>query len=148
MTIASPRPRASLSGRRRLTVAVVVVFAALGYLLYEGLGNAVVYFRTADEAVRDKARLGARRFRIEGIVQPGTVRQDADGKSVDFDIAANGVTVAVVHSGDPPELFRPDVPVVLEGRWGADHFASDRIMIRHSADYRGRHPERVKDYPR
>ncbi len=34
-----------------------------------------------------------------------------------FTIAFNGVEVPVVHDGDPPELFEPGIPVVLEGHW-------------------------------
>ena len=40
--------------------------AVVGIRLFEGLGNATVYFKTADEAVRDRASMGTRRFRIEG----------------------------------------------------------------------------------
>jgi hypothetical protein len=38
------------------------------------------------------------------------------------------------------------VPVVLEGRWGGDYFASELIMIKHSETYRQENPARVKDY--
>jgi cytochrome c-type biogenesis protein CcmE len=49
----------------------------------------------------------------------------------------------VRHDGDPPELFKPDIPVVLEGRWAGPVFASDRIIVKHTADYRAKHPDRV-----
>ena len=51
-----------------------------------------------------------------------------------------------MHEGDPPELFQPGIPVVLEGRWSGDHFASDRIMVKHSEQYKAGNPDRVKDY--
>jgi len=62
-------------GRRRLIIAGVVVLAALGFLVVRGLGNATLYFRTADEAVAQKQQLGDKRFRIEGSVVDGTVRE-------------------------------------------------------------------------
>jgi cytochrome c-type biogenesis protein CcmE len=40
-------------------------------------------------------------------------------------------------------LFKVGIPVVLEGRFQGDHFASDRIMVKHTADYIAKHPERV-----
>ena len=40
-------------------------------LTLQGLGNATEYFRTADQAVASKGMLGTRRFRIEGMVDPG-----------------------------------------------------------------------------
>lgn len=143
-TTTTPRPRARLGNRRRVTIAVVVLLTAIGALLYQGLSNAATYFYTADQAVAHRADLGTRRFRIEGTVVPGSVR--IAGAAVDFAIANNGTTVNVVHTGGQPELFKPDVPVVLEGRWDGSLFASDLIMIRHSATYTNQHPDRVKDY--
>ena len=127
--------------RRRLWLAGIVVLGALGFLVFQGLGNATLYFRTADEAVAQKAELGDRRFRIEGDVVDGSVRQN--GNDVSFTLISKSVEVPVLHKGDPPELFRPGIPVVLEGRFEGDHFASDRILVKHSETYVAENPERV-----
>jgi len=127
--------------RRRLIIVGVIVLAALGFLVVRGLGNATLYFRTADEAVAQKQQLGTRRFRIEGNVVAGTVREV--GSSTAFNIESKGVVVPVDHQGDPPELFKPGIPVVLEGHFEGDSFASDRIMVKHSEDYVAKHPDRV-----
>ncbi len=127
--------------RRRLWLAGIVVLAALGFLVFQGLGNATLYFRTADEAVAQRDQLGDRRFRIEGDVVDGTVQQV--GNDVSFVLTSKNVEVPVRHKGDPPELFRPGIPVVLEGRFQGDHFSSDRIMVRHSETYVAENPERV-----
>ena len=134
-----------ITSRRRLVVAAVVVVAALGFLLYRGLGNATVYFRTADEAVAQRESLGDRRLRIEGTVVGGSVVES--GGNVAFRIENKAVQVPVVHHGDPPELFKPGIPVVLEGRFDGDHFASDRILVKHSETYVAEHPDRVTTVP-
>ena len=130
-----------IDSRRRLWLAGIVVLAALGFLVFQGLGNATLYFRTADEAVAQRAELGDRRFRIEGDVVDGSVQQV--GNDVSFILTSKSVEVPVRHKGDPPELFRPGIPVVLEGRFQGDHFSSDRIMVRHSETYVAENPERV-----
>jgi len=127
--------------RRRLWLAGAVVLGALGFLVFQGLGNATLYFRTADEAVAQRGQLGERRFRIEGDVVDGSVRQN--GNDVTFILTSKSVEVPVVHQGDPPELFRPGIPVVLEGRFQGDHFASDRILVKHSETYVAENPDRV-----
>ena len=132
-------------GRRRLIIAGLVVLAALGFLVVRGLGNATVYFRTADEAVAQKQQLGDRRFRIEGSVVGGSVQETSN--HVVFKIESKGVVVPVSHTGDPPELFKPTIPVVLEGHFEGDTFASDRIMVKHSEDYVAKHPSRVTAPP-
>ena len=129
----------------RLVVGGLVVVGALAFLLVR-LGDATLYFRTADEAVAQRDSLGDRRFRLEGVVVAGSVGQIGD--DVTFDVTENGATVPVRHTGDPPELFQPNIPVVLEGRFadGSDVFASDRIMVKHSESYREENPERTEDY--
>jgi cytochrome c-type biogenesis protein CcmE len=134
---------------RRLWIAGAVVLAALAFLLVQGLGNATLYFRTADEAAAQRDSLGTRRFRIQGDVLAGSVRQtgDAGDNLVAFTLTSRGATVPVLHQGDPPELFKPGIPVVLEGRFDGDHFASDRILVKHSETYVAEHPERVTTVP-
>ena len=139
----SATPRGNLGSRRRVLVATLIVLAAVAFLLTRALGDSVVYFRTASEAVADKNELGTRRFRIEGTVL-GDIHEVSN--TTRFTIAEKGVDVDVVHEGDPPELFQAGIPVVLEGHWQGDVFASDRIMVKHSEQYREKNPDRVKDY--
>ena len=139
------KPRGTFGSRRRLTVVAVVIVGALVFLVIQGLGNATVYFKTADEAVRDRAKLGTHRFRIEGTVVSGSERATGDNGLL-FAIAANGVTVPVIHHGDEPPLFKNQStppPVVLEGRFQGNTFSSDRIIVKHSETYTVQHPDRV-----
>jgi cytochrome c-type biogenesis protein CcmE len=131
--------------RRRLWLAGAVVVIALGVLVGQGLGNATLYFRTADEAVAQRDSLGERRFRIQGDVVDGSVSQV--GNDVTFTLTKNGVEVPVRHEGDPPELFQPGIPVVLEGRFDGPVFSSDRILVKHSETYTAENPERVRPSP-
>lgn len=128
--------------KRRLWLAGIVVVGALLYLVVQGLGNATLYFRTADEAVAQRASLGTRRFRIEGDVVDGSVHEV--GNEVSFILTSKNVQVPIQHKGDPPELFRPGIPVVLEGHFQGDYFASDRILVKHSSTYIAQNPDRVQ----
>jgi len=124
---------------KRTTIAIAAILLALGFLLFQGLGNATVYFKTVDEAVAQKPQLGVDRFRIEGTV----VDEPKDGR---FTIKGVMHSTAVVHTGDIPQLMQVGIPVVLEGRWATDHFASDRVMVKHTSEYREKNPDRVEDY--
>jgi cytochrome c-type biogenesis protein CcmE len=130
--------------RSRGAILLVVAFVVAGALLWQGLTNATVYFKTVDEALAERAELGDRRFRLEGLVEEGSV-EERDG-GVRFVVTENDAEIRVFHVGDPPELFRPDIPVVLEGRFAGDTFRSDRILVKHTEEYREDNPERVKDY--
>ncbi|HEX8803951.1 MAG TPA: cytochrome c maturation protein CcmE, partial [Acidimicrobiales bacterium] len=119
---------------------------ALVGLVYKGLSDATLYFRNADEAVAQRESLGDRRFRLQGTVVGDPARVDG---GVQFAVTYNGVSVDVRHVGDPPELFRTGIPVVLEGHWdqAGDVFDSDRILIKHDESYESRddYEERLRE---
>jgi cytochrome c-type biogenesis protein CcmE len=143
-TVGDPRP--PRRQRRRnpgAYVLLALIVAGIGYVIFQGLNNAALYYRNADEAVAQKESLGTRRFRVQGTVQEPVTKT---GNEVDFSIAFNGAVVPVHHTGgDPPELFKAGVPVVLEGHWDKSgaFFASDNILIKHSAEYKEQNPGRV-----
>lgn len=148
----SPRPSATpgvpQGARRRkpwVYGVLVLVALGLGVVVYQGLNSASLYFYNADEAVQQRPDLSDRRFRLQGTVQEGTVTTTGDG--VTFTVAYNGVDVRVRHQGDPPELFQPGIPVVLEGRWAAagDEFDSDLIRVKHSEQYVANNGDRIED---
>lgn len=146
-----PRPPGA---RRRLWLLAGVMVAALGFLLFQGLSSATLYFKTADEALAERADLGERRFRLEGLVVEGSVSEsvalaglDDRETVVDFTVRGDqGGLVDVVHDGEVPELFEPGIPVVMEGHWDGPRYRSDRILVRHTSEYRAENPDRVDDY--
>lgn len=130
----TPREVATPRRRRWPVVAIVVVLVGVfGYLVYKGLGDATLYFYNADEAVAKKDQLNDDRFRLQGTVLPDSVTDTAAG--VDFTVTFNGVEVDVSHTGDPPDLFQENIPVVVEGQWAGDRFQSDKIIVKHSESY-------------
>lgn len=140
MEVVEPGPAAVVSRpprkRLRYIVAGGLCAAAVAFLLVGGLSRNIVYFRTVSEAVQahDKAPDDGGRLRMAGAVVTGSVARTADG--VAFKVTEGGATASVVHRGDPPELFKDGAPVVCEGRWQGGQFESDRIMIKHGAEYR------------
>ena len=138
---ARPRPRTSL----RLVVVGLVLAGALVFLLVEGLGSSLNYFETVPQALAQKATLGTSTLRLEGVVVPKSVVDTPVG--TDFTIASGHDTVRVDNTGSPPELFQPDIPVVVVGHFvsvGSDTFASDQILVKHSSTYIAAHPSRVR----
>jgi cytochrome c-type biogenesis protein CcmE len=141
-------PAPATPRRRRSPVAYVVlalVLVALGVVVVKALTSASLYFYNADEAVAKKESLGEKRFRLQGTVLGEGLRSTADG--VDFNVAFNGVRVEAHHEGDPPELFKVGIPVVLEGHWDESGrwFDSDRILVKHSEQYDADNGDRLKE---
>lgn len=158
-------PRALEPRRRRRwlpAVLIVVIVVAIGALLTKTLGDASLFFKNADEAVAQRTQLADKRFRLQGTVVPGSISEgELDGKgAVFFEVSFNGTALHVAHVGSPPDLFKPEIPVVLEGRWthaelpagtfvtGADdgwYFSSDRMLVKHDASYESENKARMKE---
>ncbi|MGH9302904.1 MAG: cytochrome c maturation protein CcmE [Acidimicrobiales bacterium] len=145
MNSEAPKARPPRASRLRLLVAGGVILAALGFLMLKGVTSAVVFFKTANEAVAQRAEIGNATFQLEGTVVKGTVHK-LGGDIYRFAISSKGAKVDVTNAGDPPEMFRPGMPVVVVGHFvgSSDAFSSDQIMVKHSQSYVAAHPGRVK----
>jgi cytochrome c-type biogenesis protein CcmE len=139
-------PREVPTRRPRRWWAVLLVVLVLGALVLvatRALGEATLFFYNADEAVEKRDELGDDRFQLQGTVVEGSIIESGD--VVEFVVTFNDVEVQVVHRGDPPEMFQPGTPVVLQGRWddSADVFSSDRMLVKHDEEYEAEHPDRA-----
>jgi cytochrome c-type biogenesis protein CcmE len=134
------------ASKTRVYVALGLIIVALGVVVVRGLGDAAQLFRPADEAIAKIDQIGDKRFSIIGAVVADTVVEQ--GRDVRFTIEQNGVQVPVRHTGVPPELFQPGIPVVLDGRFqtieGTRYFVSDRMAVQHSNVYQSENPDRVQ----
>ena len=136
------------SARRWAGAAVLVAVVVIGgFVVVRALDNATLFFRNADEAVSQRDELGTSRFRLQGLVVPGSVEAYPGG--VAFAVAYNGVEVPVEHTGDPVELFDDGIPVVLEGSWSGTSagavYVSDRMLVKHDENYVAENSVRIDE---
>ena len=120
--------------------------APSAFLVFQGLGNATVYFKTADEAVAEKDDLGDRRFRIEG---DGRGRHASSSRATTCALRRSRSTATRSTSctrATRPSCSSPASPSCSKVAGRATYFASDRIMVKHTEEYRDENPDRVEDY--
>lgn len=131
-------------GRLRVVVVLVLVGAAVVALLSQGLLHSLNYFETVDQALAQRASLGDREIRLEGVVSAPVTRSAA---GADFLLAGSRGTIPVEEVGSPPELFQVNIPVVVVGHFNSASgtvFHATQIMVKHSATYIAQHPSRVR----
>lgn len=130
--------RSALSG-----ILIVVLIGAIGFVAVRQLQGSSVYYYNADEAVAQRTEIGDQRIRVQGTVVGDPVEVDDD--LVTFTIAFRGASIDVLHTGaEPPPLFDANVPSVVEGRFAPDGtFLSDRIVIKHSEQYKQENPDHL-----
>ena len=139
MTVMKPALSATDTSRRSTRRFILLAFAlaAIGFVVIAagGINDNLVYYWTPKDlrAAGDKA-YGAT-IRLGGMVAPGSI-QHRSGSGVEFDVIDAEAVVHVKSSGVPPQMFRENIGVVVEGtmvRGGT--FESHRLMVSHNNEY-------------
>jgi cytochrome c-type biogenesis protein CcmE len=130
--------------RRFVLIAFAVAAVAFITLAAGGINENLVYYWTPTDlrAAGDKA-YGAT-IRLGGMVAPGTIRHRTGTTGVEFDVKDGSAIVHVKSSGVPPQMFRDNIGVVVEGTMTrSGSFESHRLMVSHNNEYQapdGQHP--------
>jgi cytochrome c-type biogenesis protein CcmE len=124
--------------KRRRLIALGIglsLLAAATVLVLMAFNDNLVFFYSPSE-LAEKAIGPGRRIRIGGLVEPQSVKHQADGREVDFRVTDGNRTVAVVYNGALPDLFREGQGVVAEGRLRPDGvFAATSVLAKHDEKY-------------
>jgi cytochrome c-type biogenesis protein CcmE len=104
----------SLLLRWGLPAAVVV--ACVGYLIYTASGGSAEYYITVSE-LRSNVTSGY--VRVAGVVQDDVQRSDG-GLHVTFTEKDGTASMPVDYRGTLPDIFKPGITVVAEGKLGSD----------------------------
>ena len=89
------------------------------------------------DAVRLCVQAAGAVVRLGGQVKPGSVDWNAEENMLRFDLSDGKQAVPVECTGAPPQMFREGIGVVVEGTVTATGvFSSDRLMVKHSNEYK------------
>ena len=104
---------------------VAVVVACVGYLIYSASGGATEYYITVSE-LRTQAPAGD--VRVAGVVQDDVKKSDG-GLHVTFTEKDKTASMPVDYTGTLPDIFKPGITVVVEGKLGSDGVFHARTLL-------------------
>lgn len=120
-----------------LIPAIGILVVLGGFILTFSLNDSFVYYMTPSEALEARPEFeDGRRFRLSGVVTPGSVEELAAGVRFVAQEREGADAVTVVHTRSAPQLFQENIEVVVEGAWEGDEFHSDFMLIKHDEEYR------------
>lgn len=121
--------------------AVTVAVGALAWVSMSNLGENLVYYWSPTELQAKHAEAVGRTVRLGGLVVPGTFDLTKCNPGCTFAITDGQTNVDIASSGLPPQMFREGQGVVVEGSLEGDgKFHTDRIMVKHSNEYKAPAP--------
>ena len=100
--------------------ATAVIFLLLGYLAYTGVQDSKSYYVTIKELHTMGNSAYAKRLRVAGNVQPGSIKRV--GTHVQFVLIEQDQTLSVDYTGTeaPPDTFKDDSQALADGNFGHD----------------------------
>jgi len=123
--------------RRFMIIAFAVAAVAFIVIAWGGINKNLVYYWTPTDlhAAGDKA-YGAT-IRLGGMVSKGSIRNHIGASGLEFDVHDAGGIVHVKSTGVPPQMFRENIGVVVEGTMmRSGYFQCNRLMVSHSNEYK------------
>jgi cytochrome c-type biogenesis protein CcmE len=115
--------------------AILLALGALGAVSMSNIDENLAYYWSPTELAAASNAKNAT-VRLGGMVVAGSYKWDQQTQTVEFDVSDMKSTVHVVNKGNPPQMFREGIGVVVEGRLGDDGvFHSDKLMVSHGNEY-------------
>jgi cytochrome c-type biogenesis protein CcmE len=115
--------------------AGVAVLGTAAALVLNAFQSNLVFFFTPTQIASNEAPKG-RAFRVGGLVEEKSLRREADGLTVHFNVTDTAKTIPVVYKGILPDLFKEGKGVVAQGKLEGDGmFHATEVLAKHDENY-------------
>ena len=116
--------------------AFLVAAIAFSVIAASGISENLVYYWTPTDLHANGQKAYGATIRLGGMVAKGSI-QNPGGSAVEFDVHDGVSKVRVKTSSVPPQMFRENIGVVVEGTMVAGgYFQSSRLMVSHDNEYK------------
>jgi len=131
------------SKHQRLVLAIIALIAVIGagLLAASALKDEAAYFYTPEDA-KVKGVEPGKAIRLGGMVVAGSLKKQADGVTMSFDVTDGKAVVPARFTGIAPDLFREGSGVVAEGSFDrTGTFVATNLLAKHDERYMPRELE-------
>ncbi len=134
---------------KKFIVAGALIIAAIGYLMFSGIDDSMVYYYSVSELLAKAPELSGKGIRVSGYVSPGSIRRETGKASVNFVVFEKNSkqTIPVVYDGIVPDTFKDNAEVVVEGVYRPDQklFHATTLLAKCPSKYESQGAEHPRD---
>ena len=127
-----------MKAKHQRLVLILIAFVALlaaALIAAYALRDQAAYFYTPYD-IETKGVEAGKAIRLGGMVQPGSIKSEADGVTINFVVEDGKSTIPVKFRGITPDLFVEGSGVVAEGSMtDAGYFNADNLLAKHDENY-------------
>ncbi|MDX1583613.1 MAG: cytochrome c maturation protein CcmE [Thermoanaerobaculia bacterium] len=119
--------------------ALSIALVAFLVLTIGGIGENLVYYWGPEDIAKAGEQAVGATIRLGGQVESGSIDWDPEATDLRFNVV-DGVSayrVPVRTTGIPPQMFREEIGVVVEGTMTSDGwFRGTRLLVSHDNEYK------------
>ncbi|MDD5771851.1 MAG: cytochrome c maturation protein CcmE [bacterium] len=114
------------SKQKKLIAGSLVVIAAVGYLIFAGMKDTMVYYYTVSEVLSKGLTSNDKGMRVGGKVTQNSIKWDQDNLNLKFEMEDEKTheKLNVEYHGTIPDTFKEGVTVIVEGK-----FSEQRVFL-------------------
>ena len=117
-------------------VISAVVLIVIGYLIYTGLRDTMVFYLTVSEVMAKPTGDLTATQKVGGTVNAGSVQWDPKALKLSFILEDEQANLKVMYAGVVPDSFKPGSEVIVEGTYRGDgSFWATTIMPKCASKY-------------
>ena len=117
-------------------VISAVILMVIGYLIYTGLRDTMVFYLTVSEVMAKSPEDLTDTQKVGGIVNAGSVQWEPKTLKLSFRLEDEQANLVVNYSGVVPDSFKPGSEVIVEGTYRGDgSFWATTIMPKCASKY-------------
>src|SRR5947209_20013029 len=141
MSAVTTNPSASDAMRKKTRLFMISAFAVAGIafmvIAAGGINKNLVYYWTPTDLHKAGDKAYGATIRLGGMVVFGSVKNLTGISGLQIDVKDATGIVHVKSSGVPPQMFRENIGVVVEGTMSrSGYFQCNRLMVSHNNEYR------------
>ena len=96
----------------------------------------IVPFVSIEDLLKNHQNYKQEKFRLGGIVEPGTIKYSKDKLTVSFQLNQGNFSIPVQHiSAAIPDLFGDSAEVIIEGKYENKMLFADNLMTKCASRY-------------
>jgi cytochrome c-type biogenesis protein CcmE len=120
-----------------IILTLIVAAGAFAVLAAGRIGNNLVYYWTPSDLLHAGDKAYGASIRLGGMVVAGSILTASSSPDVQFDVTDGKSVVHVKTHGVPPQMFRENIGVVVEGTMArGGYFDGTRLMVSHNNEYK------------
>lgn len=119
------------SKQKKLIIGSVVVILAVGYLIFAGMKDTMVYYLTVSEVVSKGQSLSDKGMRVGGKVSVNSIIWDQENLNLKFVMEDEKTQekLTVEYHGTIPDTFKEGVTAIVEGKLSENKIFQAKTLL-------------------